>query len=347
MAIKLILLLLTFLLSANSALAQAKVGGRTIPQFLLTIGDSVFPLGADPPLEHTQGQISFTLNVDIFSDIVPQTVMVCTPIGEGCAILSNFGPHTVLTGVVWVNFPSVGATVQMTVCEDVKRGVNICGKTLSTAQKIVSLSASYAFVLTNVTVFHTRAHTTDTAYVSVMGGPLISTISKSNCEGNNQALLLPNLCSTVSVGNFQDGDHEVKPPILMSSCNVTNAVTSACKFALAVWNFGFELVSDSGDLQGALFSAAIPLLTSNSSSPGVVDITHALNDHAWEGCDGPTLGKVFTMTGAQLDQLTRATGNSSQSVERSKVRSQVGCGASSDYSATFSIVRDSWKPLAN
>lgn len=346
MAIKLILLL-TSLLSADSALAQAEVGGgRTIPAFLLTIGDSVVPLGADPPLEHTQGQISFTLNVDIFSDIVPQTVMVCTPIGEGCAILSNFGPHAVLKGVVWVNFPSVGATVQMTVCEDVKRGVNICGKTLSTAQKIVSLSASYAFVLTNVTVFHTRAHTTDTAYVSVMGGPLPSTLSKSNCDGNNPALLLP-LCSTASVGNFQNGDHEVKPPILMNSCNLTNAVTSVCKFALAVWNFGFELVSNVGDLAGALFSAAVPLLASDSSSPGEVDITHALNDHAWEGCDDPTLGKVFTMTAEQLDQLTRATGISSQSVERSKVRSQVGCGASSDYSATFSIVRDSWKPQAN
>jgi hypothetical protein len=157
-----------------------------------------------------------------------------------------------------------------------------------------------------------------------MGGSSLSALSKSDCNGSHPALI--GSCQTVSVGNFKNGDHEVKPPIVMSNCNLTNTVTSVCKFALAVWNYGFELVSNSGDLADALFSAAIPLLTNDSSSPGEVDITHALNDHAWQGCDGPTLGKVFSMTGEQLDLLTRATGNSSQSVERSKVRSQIGCG---------------------
>jgi hypothetical protein len=159
MAIKLILLL-TSLLSADLALAQAGLGaGRipvTIPAFLLTIGDSVFT-GAEPALEHTEGQISFTLNVDIFSDAtnIPKTVMVCTSIAESCTVLPNFGPHAALKGVVNVKFPSVGATVQMTVCEDVG---HICGKTLCTAEKPISLSASYGFLVTSVTVFHTRAY---------------------------------------------------------------------------------------------------------------------------------------------------------------------------------------------
>jgi hypothetical protein len=40
-----------------------------------------------------------------------------------------------LKGVVNVRFPSVGATMQMTVCEDVGRGTHVCGKTLCTARE--------------------------------------------------------------------------------------------------------------------------------------------------------------------------------------------------------------------
>ncbi len=257
---------------------------------------------------------------------------------QDCSFFVNVIPPQQLTGSLNGRLPLIGNPVQLIACEDLLTNGHHCGETLATDSKLVPLVATYGVFVRSVAVFHTRAHSTDTTWVSVIGDTDISNLDKSKCRGPHPT----NNCETLPAGDFQDGDHALKFPFPQVGDFALGADSdSSFRFAFAVWNYGFELVPSWFDLSDALINAAVPVFSTISPSEEI-DLTPALNDHPWQGCDGPTAGTAFRMTGAQLEQLTRATGNFSQTIGRYVVKSQVGCGASSQYAVTFAISRTRW-----
>jgi len=117
--------------------------------------------------------------------------------------------------------------------------------------------------------------------------------------------------------------------------------TSSMVLAFAVFNHGFDVSQDWSGMDQALFDAATHTFPKLAPS-GEIDLTDALNDHRWLGCDGPTAGSAFRFSSRTLDQMTR--NDSREWILRTStylVRSQAGCGASSRYSVVLRIQRSS------
>lgn len=329
---------------ATCVFAQGGIGGRlgseVLSPFTLTIGDPQSETGKQPPPENDWLTIpfTFTVSIPVAGTRTPKDVRVCISDMKTCTRFSNIVPPQQMTGALSGKF-RMGNPVQIIACEDTfDANGQLCGEILATDEKAIVRTGLYSITITNITVFHTRAHSTDSTYVTILGGTNISNLNKKECSGP----YLSRQCWVNHVGEFQDGDHVLKYPFpIIGDFAIADDSNSSIQFGFAVWNFGAELVSNWGDLSDALFDAAVPVISAMSPSEQI-DITPALNDHFWQGCDGPTAGTAFRITGAQLEQLTHATGRFSQTIGRYVVPSQVGCGASSQYSVTFVISRSTW-----
>jgi hypothetical protein len=102
---------------------------------------------------------------------------------QDCSFFVNVIPPQQLTGSLDGRLPLIGNPVQLIACEDLLTNGHHCGETLATDSKLVPLVATYGVFVRSVAVFHTRAHSTDTTWVSVIGDTDISNLDKSKCRG--------------------------------------------------------------------------------------------------------------------------------------------------------------------
>jgi hypothetical protein len=337
---------------ADSALAQGKHGSSEVPSpYRLSIGDASDTERNVPGVEHGNAIIPFTLSISVpLPGIrIAKNVLVCQERtihvrNTGCTTFARIRPPVQLTGSIDGSFPLAGDSIKLVACENTAapKGQR-CGDTLAIDEKVIPLVADYSVGLTSATVLHTRAPSTDTTWVSWIADTNPARLSRDFCRQlfihGDPKNRLP--CKTVRVGELQDGPHS------FSGAGVDGGRLpadsgSSLGFAFAVWNYGsIQIIIDPLTLTEALVDAALPVLSTMATSEQI-DLTPALNDHPWSECDGPTAGMAFRMTGAQLDQLTRATGSFQQTIGPFVVPSQTGCGASSQYLINLIVHRDSF-----
>ena len=193
-------------------------------------------------------------------------------------------------------------------------------------------------------VVHTRAHTTDTIYVSLLGTNTFTLPpSKSDCHEP----FGPDFqsCVTVKVGNVQKGVHTLDAKDAQSIGPFSIGPDGALNFGIAVWNYGFGVKTGTGDLTDALYDALKPALGKLSDYDSLgwqyFDLDPSLNHHKWSGCDGPVFGWGMRISAAGLARMF-VDGSASpgeQTIGPVTVRSQVGCGASSQYAVDFQITQ--------
>jgi hypothetical protein len=206
---------------------------------------------------------------------------------------------------------------------------------------------------------HTRAHKTDTIYISlaasVLNSPnwdesLVNPKGIAACKGLQASVPI---CMTLSMGDYRNGLHVAgngKEIFYIDQNNYTPQSLPVVSFslggipepgqsvliAISIWNYGFpKLVYTPEDLPGALLKAVQPMLVT-AQSAGPVSLIKSLNHHPWLGCDGPVIGTAFRFSGAELARMT-ASGPHQITLGPTSVGSQIGCGASSRYSVTVLI----------
>lgn len=218
---------------------------------------------------------------------------------------------------------------------------------------------TYSVQVVSWTTSHTRAHKTDTIYISLAGSvlnspdwaeSLVNPKTIAACKGLQASVPI---CLTVSMGDYKNGLHNAgygkeilyrnvnnqvpeSLPVVSFSFDGGSEPDQSALIAISIWNYGFpKLVYTPSDLPRALLKALEPMLITTQSA-GPVSLIKSLNHHPWLGCDGPVIGAAFRFSGAELARMT-AAGPHQITVDTTSVRSQVGCGASSKYSVTFSI----------
>ena len=218
---------------------------------------------------------------------------------------------------------------------------------------------TYSVQVVSWDTLHTRAHKTDTIYISLAASvlnssnwveSLVNPKGIAACKGLQASVPI---CMTVSMGDYRNGLHlagngkeifyrdqnnntPVSPPVVSFSLGEFSQPAQSVLIAISIWNYGFpKLVYTPEDLPGALLKAVQPLLATTQSA-GPVSLIKSLNHHPWLGCDGPVVGAAFRFSGAELARMT-ATGPHQLTLGPTSVGSQIGCGASSKYSVTFLI----------
>jgi len=338
--------------SAAPALAQISggwIGGQVQSPFKLQI-DGPVGLGTlkpiDPPplisKENSPLILSFRLTVGVPSlpVPVPSNIRVCTPDMQSCAHLTNVGVAQQLSGLVSMHYPEVGEPTRLVVCEDHIGSLGPivgepCNNILAEDQKDYLVTAVFTFFITDVNVLHTRARTTDDVSFATMAGTDFGMLDKPRCSSAHP----DEHCQFGFFGSFQDGHHPIKK--LAGAVDVAVKADDEVRVAIATANQGGATFNLPEDLFDDLQSAATPVLMSIPSEQ-FVDVNAALNDHLWAGCDGPTASAVFHMPVARLVQLTQATGSSLFPLPVNVVRSEIGCGASSQYQLTLEVFRNTW-----
>ena len=204
--------------------------------------------------------------------------------------------------------------------------------------------STYSVSVSNIYVQHTRAHTNDTIYVSMMGTNTFALPpEKKSCTGSapsGQAW-----CVNQKIGDMQDGGHPLNANDLPTIGPFEVDQGGTLLFAIAVWNYGFGIKSGTGDLKSALYKAVQPVVTTNFgyNSLGQINtnLVPSLNHHSWPGCDGPVVGWSIRIKADALARMIAQGATGEWSVGPFTVRSQVGCGASSKYTVTYRLIQNS------
>ena len=149
---------------ATCVFAQGGIGGRlgseVLSPFTLRIGD---PQSKRPPSENDWVTIPFTLTVSIpvAGTRTPKDVRVCTSDVQTCTKFSNIVPPQQMTGTLSTSL-RMGNPAQIIACEDTfDANGQLCGEILAADKKAIVRTGLYSITITNITVFHTRAHSTD------------------------------------------------------------------------------------------------------------------------------------------------------------------------------------------
>jgi hypothetical protein len=240
------------------------------------------------------------------------------------------------------------------VCTRVRsiRPTNICGKQLAFQESPIPVAARYTINLDSYTILHTRARITDTLYLALGG----------YATGQNRDLLdscwnftkpptaeEPVLCKgPVPVGDRRNGTFDTRD-MAVGTFDLVPGAGGSLTFAFVVFNFGYpaypSILNIKTEMQGRIPAAIKSQVLSWHTLPAA-NFTGDLNDGLWLGCDGPTVAgavRLFNSGGVNsLDMKTRAMGSYSSYSQIFTVKSQVGCGASSQYRVKWTVRRTSW-----
>jgi hypothetical protein len=220
----------------------------------------------------------------------------------------------------------------------------------SPPKPITVVTPQYYVQVQSVTTLHTRARTNDTLWIS-----MITAFGDQMPDWSQDCLSVINsACAIADYGNVQNGVHipfenggpsdanwnnfQTPSPVLAlpTVLSATSSELIEFVFSIAVWNYGFDqLVISPNDPMRAHYDA-VEMYVDRPLTSGQYDISAPLNNHPWAGCDGPVFGILFRFTPDEMAQMTQS-GNSTQTVGPVTIRSQVGCGASSKYTVTFTI----------
>jgi hypothetical protein len=221
----------------------------------------------------------------------------------------------------------------------------ICEKLSASAtsaplQPILVTTPQYYVEVLSIDTLHTRAHTSDTLWLTTITANGDQTMPSwpALCRDSSNSG-----CTVLALGNVKNGVHDISlgPSSIVSLPTqlYSDAYLIQFVFSIAVWNYGFDtLVIDPSSLQKAQWDA-LSTYVDRPIASGPHDISAALNNHEWSGCDGPVFGMVFRYTPNELEGMTVSANGTTQTLGPVTIRSQLGCGASSRYSVTFRIVK--------
>ncbi len=302
------------------------------------------PTTGIPVLEGRLVELPFTLRVSpgVGGARPVESVMVCGADGRGCSVFDDIQAPAERSHILHPYAGLAGRPMEIIVCRRAGTGQDFsCAETLASATITIPTYAQYTVSVDNIRVNHTRARTTDTAWLSLMGNVYGQYFHPERCHRGGS---LTECSGTKRLGDYRDGTHTVENhQLFVGPFSMPPDQTSTLLFAFGVWNYGFELVSNYGDLDDAFYDAALDAFP-RIQPFDVLDITGRMNDHSWHGCDGPTAGAAYRVYGNELHRNTIATGEWLLPATFYSVKSQVGCGASSSYGVTVRIRRTSWHP---